>query len=96
MRYTKHNLEKIEQIIRESSYTIRNERGNFKAGYCILESRKVVVVNKFFSLESRMNSLMEILHQILIDPATLSDGSRSLYEKLVQPSELKPDETEAG
>ncbi|MBL0054097.1 MAG: hypothetical protein IPP29_22730 [Bacteroidetes bacterium] len=41
---------------------MRYEKGNFKSGYCVLETKKVVVVNKFVTLENKINTLVEILN----------------------------------
>ncbi len=51
MKYTQLVLDKIEKVIHEAGYVIRYERGNFQSGYCILQSKKVVVLNKFFQTE---------------------------------------------
>ena len=48
----------------EYEYKVRYEKGNFKSGYCILETKKVVVINKFTPLESRINSLAEIISNL--------------------------------
>ncbi len=50
MKYTQNTLDKIERILDELEYVVRYERGNFQSGYCILEARKVVVLNKFLQI----------------------------------------------
>ena len=47
MKYTQSTLDKLEKIAGEAGYVIRYERGTFQSGYCILEQKKVVVLNKF-------------------------------------------------
>ena len=56
----------------EAAYIVRYERGNFQSGYCILEQRKVVVLNKFLQVEGRINALIDIIPQLRIEPASLS------------------------
>jgi len=63
-KYTSAKLRKLEDIFKEAGYIIRYERGNFKSGYCILEQKKVVIVNKYFGLEAKINSLLEIIPQV--------------------------------
>jgi len=58
MKYTQTTLVKIERILDEAEYIVRYERGNFQSGYCILEQRKVVVLNKFLQLEGRISTLI--------------------------------------
>ena len=64
MKYTPQFLEKLENILEENNYSIRNERGNFKSGYCILQENRVIVINKFSTIESRINTLVEILKEL--------------------------------
>lgn len=61
LKYNVNLLKKIEDIFKEGGYTVRYERGNFQNGYCVLESRRVVVINKFHEVEAKINSLMEII-----------------------------------
>ena len=64
MKATRNNLQKIIDQIERYDYTVRYEKGNFQSGFCILENKKVVVVNKFFDLKARFESLSLILTQI--------------------------------
>ena len=86
-KYNSGTLSKIEQLFREAGYLIRYEKGNFKAGYCILENKKVAVINKYYTLEAKINALMEILTQINIDAEMLSDKSRNIFSKVTEATE---------
>jgi hypothetical protein len=85
MKYSVTTLEKIEKIMHESGYVIRYERGNFQSGYCILEEKKVLVLNKFLPLEGRINTLIDIIPQLTLDPETLAPESRKVLENLLKP-----------
>lgn len=61
IKYTKHNLNRLEDIFKELKITIRYEKGNFQSGYCIVSGKNIVIVNKFFDIEARINTLLEIL-----------------------------------
>lgn len=89
MRYTLTNLKKLEELFSELDYSIRYEKGNFQSGYCIVENRRVAVVNKFFDTEARINCLLEILTKIEINPDDLSEKSRELIEKWKRDNESK-------
>jgi len=84
MRYNQHSLDKIEKIIEESGYVIRYERGTFQSGYCILQEKKVVVLNKFFQVEGRINTLTDLLPQLEINVDALTHESQKLYEELIK------------
>ena len=66
MKYTQSTLDKLEKIVEEAGYVIRYERGTFQSGYCILEQKKVVVLNKFLQTEGRINTLIDLIPQLEI------------------------------
>ena len=84
MKYTQTTLEKIEHILDEAEYVVRYERGTFQSGYCILEQKKVVVLNKFLQLEGRINTLIDIVPQLNIDPELLTPEARTTYENVME------------
>jgi hypothetical protein len=73
MTYTKHTLQKIEDLFKELDYVIRYEKGNFQSGYCMVEHKRIIVVNRFFETESRINTLIDILDKIDITTEGVSD-----------------------
>ncbi|GJM36247.1 MAG: hypothetical protein DHS20C18_52480 [Saprospiraceae bacterium] len=81
---TKHNLKKLETLFGEMAYTIRYEKGHFQSGYCIVEDRNVIVINKFFEVDGRINVLLEILGKIPVDEAIFSEASAKLYKLLMK------------
>lgn len=83
MKYTLTTLEKIEKVLEDAEYVLRYERGTFQSGYCILEQRKVVVLNKFLPVEGRINTLIEIIPQLSIDANTLHPETKKTYEELL-------------
>jgi hypothetical protein len=83
MKYTQTTLDKIERILDETEYIVRYERGNFQSGYCILEQKKVVVLNKFLPLEGRISTLIDIVPQLRITPEALSPEVRRIYDEVL-------------
>lgn len=84
IKYTTGYLTKIEDLISESDYILRYEKGNFKSGYCLLKDQKVMIVNKFYTTEGKINTLMDILKIITLDTTKFSEKSQKLYEELTQ------------
>ena len=84
LKYTKYLLQQIEEMFDELDYTIRYEKGQFQSGYCIVENRRICVINKFFDTEARINCLIEILDNIEFDPESLSENSTKTYKKLAK------------
>ncbi len=84
MKYNLTTLDKIEKLLHETGYVIRYERGNFQSGYCILEEKKVLVLNKFLPLEGRINTLIDIIPQLKINAEQLPPESRKVFENLLK------------
>ena len=88
LRFTPSTLEKIEKIVSEAGYIIRYERGTIQSGYCELESKKVVVLNKFLQTEGRINTLIDLVSNLPIIADHLSVESRKLFEEITLKPEL--------
>jgi hypothetical protein len=84
MKYNVTTLDKIEKLLHETGYVIRYERGNFQSGYCILEEKRVLVLNKFLPVEGRINTLIDILPQLNIDVEQLPPESRKVLGNLLK------------
>ena len=83
MKYTQTTLNKIETLIEEAGYIVRYERGSFQSGFCILEDRKVVVLNKFLQLEGRINTLIDLIPQLKIDAEALTPESKKWFSDIM-------------
>ena len=88
IKHTKPTLQKVEQIFKELDYVVRYEKGNFNSGYCIVENKRVVVVNRFFDTDGRVNVLIDILSVIMEDESILTDKSRAFFKNLIKNQEL--------
>ncbi len=82
MNYTKHQLQKIEDLLIEVGYQVRYEKGSFQSGYCLVEDRKIAVVNKFFETEGRINTLLDIVDKIEISTEDVSEKSQKILKEI--------------
>jgi len=89
MKYTQTTLDKLESIPEQAGYVLRYERGTFQSGYCILESKRVVVLNKFLQTEGRINTLIDLIPQLDIDPETLTEDLKRMYMDIVSKLEAQ-------
>lgn len=83
MKYTQSTLDKLETITELSGYVLRYERGTFQSGYCILESKKVVVLNKFLQTEGRINTLVDLIPQLEVNTDALPDDLKKIYADII-------------
>ncbi len=63
-KYTKNTLQKLLHVFENLQYKVRFEKGNFKSGYCILEERKILVINRFFDIEGKVQTMVDLLGMI--------------------------------
>ena len=84
----------MEQLFEEANYVIRYEKGNFNSGYCVLDDRRIAVINKFLDMEARINVLVEILPTIDIQEDTLSTEMQKWYKQLQSIKPAKTDNSE--
>lgn len=78
MKFSKSNLQKLEDILEKIGFKVRYEKGNFNSGYCIVEQKKIIVVNKFYDVEGRIQVLLVVLQSLDIDEQNLD--SRELAQ----------------
>jgi hypothetical protein len=83
MKHTRTYLKKLEELCQALSYKVRYEQGHFQSGYCILESRKVLIINKFFDLEGRINCLLDLIPELPVMVEELSEENKSFYFKTI-------------
>ncbi len=81
---TNHTLEKLELMLRTAGYRVRYEKGNFKTGACLLQHSRVVVVNKFSGLESKILAISELACELEIDYNMLDEKQIVFLQQLKQ------------
>jgi galactitol-specific phosphotransferase system IIB component len=82
--FTQSSLTKLEEFFKEQGYKVRYEKGSFRTGACMLQTTKVVVVNKFSNLEIKIQSLWNILLDIEIDSEAISEKLLPIYEEVLK------------
>ena len=81
---TNHTLEKLEALLQTSGYKVRYEKGNFKTGACLIASSKVIVVNKFSGLESKILAISELARELNINDSLLDEKQQHFLNLLKQ------------
>ena len=81
IKLTKQFQKKLELLLESQDYKIRFEKGNFKSGYCIIKDKKVAIINKYFSIEGKINALLDIINSINIsEDKCLNDNLKTLNQ----------------
>ena len=84
LSYTQHTLDKLESLLKSLGFKLRYEKGNFRTGSCLLEKDRVVIVNRFSNLESKINALANLLQQSDTDDMQLDDKQKAFLYVLKQ------------
>lgn len=84
MNYTKHTLKKVELLFEEIGYIVRYEKGNFNSGYCVVEDRKIAIISKFFEVDGRISTLFDILDNVQVEEAILSEKTAKFYRDVLK------------
>ena len=80
-KHTNYQLSKLEEQFKQLGYKIRYEKGNFKSGSCLIEESKVIVINKFASLDVKIGFLSEILKSIDLSESLMTDADKNLFSE---------------
>ncbi|MBK9631456.1 MAG: hypothetical protein IPO62_10395 [Saprospiraceae bacterium] len=84
MKYSRTNLKKLEELCKDLGYKVRYEQGYFQSGYCRVETQKVIVINKFFDVEGRMNCFFDLIPQLNIDESALSPETLKIFQNIIE------------
>ena len=84
LTYTQHTLEKLESLLKSLGFKLRYEKGNFKTGSCVLENNRVILVNKYSNLESKINALADLLQRSETDDSLLEEKQKAFLYELKQ------------
>ncbi len=84
MKYIRSNLKKLEDLCQAIGYKVRYEQGHFQSGYCRVEAKQIIVINKFFDVEGRINVLIELIPTLTVDHEKLSEDQLALWNKVVE------------
>lgn len=60
-------LLELEQLLEQTGYRIRKERGSFRGNSCLVEGDKIVVINKNKPIELQVGTLARILKEMNLD-----------------------------
>ena len=89
LKYTAANLKKVENLFKGIGFKIIYEKGQFNSGYCIVNDRKIIVINKFYKTDARINCLLNILNVLNADIERLDPETLTFYKSLIAESKNK-------
>lgn len=64
LKYNPQTLKNIEEIFKTAGYTVRFGKGQFATASCLIQQKKVVVINRYHPVDAQINALIDILNQL--------------------------------
>lgn len=75
-------LNELKALAEEMGIRVRYELGDFKGGYCILKSSKVVVLNKRSNLQRKVITLSSALKELGVEEVYMPPKIREIIDEL--------------
>lgn len=94
IKYTTYTQKKIENLFKVLEFTLRYEKGSFQSGYCIVEKRNIIVINRFFDVEAKINCMIDILSTLEVDETVFDEKDQKLFRTLLKKASEKDGDSE--
>ena len=73
-------LEELREACEHVGYRLRFEKGDFNGGACILKEERLLIVNKRFTIDKKLNTIARALGELGVDFVYLKPAVRSFIE----------------
>lgn len=83
-------LEDLEELTHHVGYTIRKEKGNFRGDSCVLEGKKLIMLNKNNPIEFNISLLAGFLAKKQLDHLYIKPALRKELEKVWRQKGISP------
>lgn len=84
LKLNQSTFDKLEELLVLGGYKVRTEKGNFKSGSCIIEQSKLIVVNKYSPVETKVAFLMDAIRQLELDQSMFDERYTKLLNDVRQ------------
>ncbi|MCF8260355.1 MAG: hypothetical protein K9J12_06250 [Melioribacteraceae bacterium] len=75
-------LQDLKSLAAQMGAKVRFERGDFKGGYCLLKTDKIIVINKLANFQRKVKTLAAALNELGIDEMYLTPKLREVIEEM--------------
>ncbi|MFM2208100.1 MAG: hypothetical protein RL213_2075 [Bacteroidota bacterium] len=84
LKLNQSTFDKLEELLILAGYKVRTEKGNFKSGSCIIEQSKLIVVNKYSPVETKVTFLMDAIRVLDLDTSLFDERFTKLLSDVRQ------------
>ena len=75
-------LLELEQLLEQSGYRLRKERGSFRGSDCVIEGDKLVIINKNKPVEAQLGTIAKVLGDVVLKEIYIKPAVRRELEIL--------------
>lgn len=87
MTKKRQHLNRLEEIFEALGFHVRYEKGNFRSGACVVNGDKTVLVNQHFTIDTKIESLKNILRSRNFSFEKLDQEQKEFLRKTLKVSE---------
>ena len=73
-------LEELRETCEHLGYSIRYEKGDFDGGHCILKEKRLLVVNRKFTVDRKISTIARALSELGVDAIYVKPAVRELID----------------
>ena len=73
-------IQELIELINQTGYEVRIEKGSFKGGFCLLRESKVLLINKNLEQDKKINFLLKNLSEIGTDEIFIKPNIREMLD----------------
>ena len=73
-------IQELIELINQTGYEVRIEKGSFKGGFCLLRESKVLLINKNLEQDKKINFLLKNLSEIGTDEIFIKPIIREMLD----------------
>lgn len=85
---SKQLFDELTELAKSLGFSIRKDSGNFRSSNCILREEKIIILNKFTSIESHTKTLTEAINQSDLNSIFIKPAIREYLSKESEISQL--------
>ncbi|MBI5325957.1 MAG: hypothetical protein HZB41_11915 [Ignavibacteriae bacterium] len=77
----KEIFDELINVAQDAGITVKKEKGNFRGGYCVINGKEMIVLNKSTTLETMSSLVAKSLAERAVDNVYIKPVVRDFIEK---------------
>jgi len=74
-------INELIEVFEKIGYQVRNEKGNFKGGFCLLREQKVLLLNKNLVQDKKIGFLLKNISELNTENIFIKPAIRAMIDK---------------